>query len=66
MTRPPTVGSIPWVGKRNDDDPLGDIDADRLMVFVPAIMSVGLIFSIVTLLRDVFQWTGGRARRRRT
>jgi membrane-associated phospholipid phosphatase len=45
---------------------LGDADIDRTMVFVPAIMSVGLVFSIISLLRDLFRWSGGRARERRT
>lgn len=35
-------------------------------VFVPAIMSVGILFSIATLVRDAIRWTGGRARDRRT
>ncbi len=59
-------GSVPWYLNRNAEDPFEDFDANRLMVFVPAIMSVGLVFSVVTLMRDLFKWTGGRARRRRT
>ena len=63
----PVTAPIPWpTTERREEDPLGDFDIDRLMVFVPAIMSVGLIFSVVTLLREAFEWTGGRARRRRT
>jgi membrane-associated phospholipid phosphatase len=33
-------------------DPWADADVDRFGIFVPAIMSAGLFFSIVTLLRD--------------
>lgn len=35
------------------------------MVFVPAIMSVGLLFSIATLIRDAIRRTTGRTRERR-
>ncbi|MDH3678953.1 MAG: alkaline phosphatase D family protein [Acidimicrobiia bacterium] len=45
---------------------LDDVDVNRLMVFVPAIMSVGLFFSLVVLVRDLIRWTGGRSRDRRT
>lgn len=38
---------------------------DRLHIFVPAIMSVGLVFWIVTLTRDLFRWQGARSRQRR-
>ena len=38
---------------------------DRLHVFVPAIMSVGLLFWVVTLTRDLFHWRGEQALRRR-
>lgn len=48
------------------DHPLDQVDVDRLMVFVPAIMSVGLLFSFATLLQDLLRWLGGRARTRRT
>ena len=51
---------------RAPSDPTEGVDVDRLMVFVPAIMSIGLLFSLVTLLRDLVRWTGGRARERRT
>lgn len=42
------------------------LDADRMMVFVPAVMSVGLVMSAVALIRDSLQWTRRRARERRT
>ncbi len=58
-------GSIPWPPDRAVEDPTPEADIDQLMVFVPAIMSVGLIFSLVTLMRDLFHWTGARARDRR-
>ena len=48
------------------DDRWDDIDVNRLMVFVPAVMSVGLLFSIATLVRDVLRWTGIQARDRRS
>ena len=35
-------------------------------VFVPAVMSVGVLFSVATLLRDAFRWVGGNALERRT
>ena len=59
-------GFVPWPRRRVREDPFADVGVDRFMVFVPAIMSVGLLFSIATLLRDMFRWTGGRARERRT
>lgn len=34
-------------------------------VFVPAVMSVGLLFSIATLLRDALRWVGGNSLERR-
>lgn len=40
--------------------------ASETMVFVPAIMSAGLLFSIVTLVRDAARWGGTRARERRS
>lgn len=57
---------VPWPEERVSADPFDGADADRLFVFVPAIMSVGLVFSIVTLLRDGFRWSGNRTRERRT
>ncbi len=57
---------MPWPPERVTEDAFDDLDVDRLMVFVPAIMSVGLVFSIATLLRDALHWTGNRARERRT
>ncbi len=59
-------GTVPWPPGRVTEEPLDEVDVDRLMVFVPAIMSVGLAFSIATLVRDLFHWTGNRARERRT
>ncbi|MCP4221830.1 MAG: hypothetical protein GY773_00625, partial [Actinomycetia bacterium] len=66
MTGPRPGGSVPWPPERVTEDAFDEVDINRLMVFVPAIMSVGLIFSIATLLRDAFHWTGNRARERRT
>ncbi|MGH1491471.1 MAG: alkaline phosphatase D family protein [Acidimicrobiales bacterium] len=65
MTERRINGLVPWPPDRVTEDPTPQADVDRLMVFVPAIMSVGVIFSIVTLMRDLFHWTGGRARDRR-
>lgn len=52
MTRPPT-------------DPFEGVDDGALMVFVPAIMGVGLLFSVATLVRDLIRRTTGRTRERR-
>ncbi len=60
------MASVPWPPARPADDPTTGADIDRLQVFVPAIMSVGLLFSLATLVRDLFHWTGSRARERRT
>jgi len=60
------MASVPWPLARPVDDPTDGTDIDRLQVFVPAIMSVGLVFSLATLVRDLFHWTGDRARERRT
>lgn len=46
-------------------DPWADADVDRFGIFVPAIMSAGLLFSIVTLLRDAFHGRRHRHRQRR-
>ncbi|NNE72234.1 MAG: phosphatase PAP2 family protein [Acidimicrobiales bacterium] len=56
----------PWPPVRVGVDPLEGAGGGGFNVFVPAIMSVGLVFSVVTLIRDVFQWSGSRARERRT
>ena len=45
---------VPWTRRPSTADAFDDVDCDRLMVFVPAIMSVGLLFSFATLVRDVF------------
>ena len=34
---------------------LADADADRLQIFVPAIMGVGVVISLYTLVRDAWQ-----------
>jgi membrane-associated phospholipid phosphatase len=47
---------------RSSRDPWADADVDRFGIFVPAIMSAGLLFSIVTLLRDAVH---GRRHRHR-
>jgi|GEM_PF-622565 len=67
-TRHPSLSgpAVPWPRSRPTEDPFDDLGGDRFMVFVPAIMSAGLVFSVVTLLRDLFRWTGSRARERRT
>lgn len=44
---------------------LPPVGFDRLHIFVPAIMSVGLVFWIVTLTRDLFRWQGAQAEQRR-
>lgn len=46
-------------------DPWTDADVDRFGIFVPAIMSAGLLFSIVTLLRDAVHGRRHRHRERR-
>lgn len=46
-------------------DPWGDADIDRFGIFVPAIMSAGLVFSILTLLRDAVHGRRHRHRDRR-
>ncbi len=57
---------VPWPTRSTATTPDRHDDGDRLGVFVPAIMSVGLLFSLLTILRDLFRWAGGRARDRRT
>ncbi len=57
---------MPWPAPSMTTRPEPEDDTDCLMVFVPAIMSVGLLFSLITILRDLFRWVGGRARDRRT
>ena len=46
-------------------DPWADADVDRFGIFVPAIMSAGLVFSIITLLRDAVHGRRHRHRERR-
>lgn len=46
-------------------DPWLDADVDRFGIFVPAIMSAGLLFSVVTLLRDALHSRRHRHRDRR-
>ncbi len=47
------------------EDLFDDLGPDRYHVFVPAIMSVGLLFSLVTVVRDLFKLRSRRAHRRR-
>ena len=49
-----------------DESLFDQVDVNRLMVFVPAVMSVGLLFSAATLIRDLLRRSGGQARDRRT
>ena len=42
------------------------IQTGETMVFVPALMSAGLLFSIITIVNDALRWGRGRARHRRT
>jgi membrane-associated phospholipid phosphatase len=51
---------------RSTRDPFDGIDGNDFMVFVPAIMSVGLVFTIVTLIRDLLRRSSSRSRRRRS
>ncbi len=57
--------AVPWPVKRNTQDPFSGVDDGSFMVFVPAIMSVGLLFSVATLIRDAIRRTTGRTRERR-
>ncbi len=56
---------IPWPSHRRPVDPFSGVDRDSLMVFVPAIMSVGVLFSIASLVRDAIGRTTRRTRDRR-
>lgn len=56
---------VPWPPADRSEDPFEDIAPDRVMVFVPAIMSVGLVFSLTTLLRDALERAGKRLSHRR-
>jgi membrane-associated phospholipid phosphatase len=51
---------------RSDDSILDQVDVNRLMIFVPAVMSVGLLFSAATVIRDLLRRSGSQARDRRT
>jgi membrane-associated phospholipid phosphatase len=44
---------------------LRELGLDRLNIFVPALMSVGLLFWFAEVLRDTLRWRGARSRRRR-
>lgn len=55
----------PWPPRRRASDPFSGVGDDSFMVFVPAIMSVGLVFSMATLVRDAIRRTTGRTRERR-
>jgi membrane-associated phospholipid phosphatase len=48
------------IAARSAHDPFEGYDPFRLHVFVPAIMSAGLLFSLVTLLRDALARRGHR------
>lgn len=50
---------------RGASDPFDGFDDGSLMVFVPAIMGFGLIFSVASLMRDLLRKTTGRTRERR-
>ena len=51
--------------RRRTVDPFDGFDEHALHVFVPAIMSVGLLVSVATLVRDALRRTTGRTRERR-
>lgn len=51
--------------RRSKRDLFDGLDDGTLPVFVPAIMSVGLVFSILSMLRNALRWSGARARDRR-
>jgi membrane-associated phospholipid phosphatase len=64
---PATGSGGPGRTRRGAAEELAEgVDVDRLQVFVPAIMSVGLLFSVATLIRDLLRWTGSQSRDRRT
>lgn len=48
--------SLPWPSSPPPVDVFADIDDDQFYVFVPAIMSIGVLFSITTLFRDAVRW----------
>ena len=43
-----------------------ELGLDRLNIFVPALMSVGLLFWFAEILRDALRWRGARSRRQRS
>ena len=43
-----------------------ELGLDRLNIFVPALMSVGLLFWFAEILRDALRWRGARARQQRS
>jgi membrane-associated phospholipid phosphatase len=45
---------------------LRELGLDRLNIFVPALMSVGLLFWFAEVLRDALRWRGARSRRHRS
>ena len=61
MTDPRSRGAA-----RFEEDLFDQVDVNRLMVFVPAVMSVGLLFSAATIIRDLLRRSGSQARERRT
>lgn len=56
---------VPVAPRQAPTDPFAGVDDGSLMVFVPAIMGVGLVFSVATLVRDLLRRTTGRTRERR-
>jgi membrane-associated phospholipid phosphatase len=43
-----------------------ELGLDRLNIFVPALMSVGLLFWFAEILRDALRWRGAQARQQRS
>jgi membrane-associated phospholipid phosphatase len=43
-----------------------ELGLDRLNIFVPALMSVGLLFWFAEILRDALRWRGARSRQQRS
>jgi PhoD-like phosphatase len=66
MVRPERVQLLPWPQGHPANDPFEDVDDDRTMVFVPALMSVGMVMSAVAVIRDSFQGTRRSAQNRRS
>ena len=45
---------------------MGEMGLHRLHIFVPALMSVGLLFWFAEVVRDALRWRGERSRQRRS